>query len=273
MVGYRQWQLPGDPESSSVAAQDERLLDKWQVALGKGKEVVTVMDANLDALTWRNEPHTIPRHSTSMTQKSFIDNLHDRILPMGVELMTPPQPTCARADHQSCLDHVYTTSAAKLPAVSIIWTGMSDHAALKFHHYIKSIQNRELYVRKRMFKKFNPILFKKAVSKMPKLQPIMSSRDVDMAATLLTLGLAPTLDKMAPNKTMYTKKNSAQHMGDQTKMLQAQQNSEKIESGDPEDWRAYRSLRYQTTASLKGDGEAWRKSKLCRWSAVKRILN
>ena len=110
---------------------------------------------------------------------------------------------------------------------------------------------------------------------MPKLQPIMSSRDVDMAATLLTLGLAPTLDKMAPNKTMYTRKNSAQHMADQTKMLQAQQNSaqEKLESGDPEDWRAYRSLRYQTTASLKGDGEAWRKSKLCRWSAVKRILN
>ena len=152
IVGYRQWQLSGDRASSSLAAQDERwtrLFDKWEAALEEGKEVVTVMDANLDALTWRNEP----RHSTSTTHRSLIDNIHDRILPMGVEMMTPPLPTWARGDHRSCLDHVYTTSPAKLSAVSVIWTGMSDHAANKFHRYTKALQIIETYLKEKNVQK------------------------------------------------------------------------------------------------------------------------
>ena len=63
MIGYRQWQLPGQQDGSSgtVAAQAERwdrLLGRWEAALMEGKEVITVMDANLDAMTWRHETNT-----------------------------------------------------------------------------------------------------------------------------------------------------------------------------------------------------------------------
>ena len=65
LVAYRQWQLPGqqDRSSGTVAAQAERwdrLLGRWEAALMEGKEVITVMDTNLDALTWRQEAHTLP---------------------------------------------------------------------------------------------------------------------------------------------------------------------------------------------------------------------
>ena len=63
MVGYRQWQLAGQQDriSSTVPAQAERwdrLLTLWEAALGEGREVIVVMDANLDAMTWRKDPHS-----------------------------------------------------------------------------------------------------------------------------------------------------------------------------------------------------------------------
>ena len=103
----------------------------------EGKEVITVLDANLDAMTWRKEPHEIPRHSSSHTHTALIDALYDRILPMGVELMTPVKPTWARGNQRSCLDHVYTTAPSKLSPVSVIWTGMLDHALMKFGRFCK----------------------------------------------------------------------------------------------------------------------------------------
>ena len=287
MVGYRQWQLPGDRTSGSVPAQSERwsrILDKWETALSEGKEVITVMDANLDAMNWRKEPHKVPRHSTSITHVTLINELHDRILPTGVEMMTPLQPTWARANQRSCLDHIYTTSPGKLSTVSIIWTGMSDHAMIKFHRYSKTLQNQIAYVRKRSFKKFKPEEFKKKVAEMPELEAVLLCRDVDLAAILLTQGLTRLLDVMAPIRTIQTRKDYAPHMGEQTKRLQEKRNTAQeraVASGRQEDWREYRSLRNQTTSSIRRDLVAYRKHKLCSesnspaevWSAVKRILN
>ena len=287
MVGYRQWQLPGDRASSSVTAQGERwsrILTNWETALSEGKEVITVMDANLDAITWRNELHKIPRHSTSITHSTLIDDLHDRILPSGVEMMTPLQPTWARGDQRSCLDHVYTTAPGKLSPVSIIWTGMSDHALLKFNRYTKTVQNRVAYVRKRTFKNFKAEDFKRDVVAMPELGLILQCRDVEWAASLLTNGLTKILDVMAPIRTIQTRKDYAPHMTDETKVLQDHRNlaqKRAVVSGDQRDWREYRSLRNQTTASLRRDLVAYRRQKLCSqenspaevWSTVKRILN
>ena len=230
MVGYRQWQLAGqlDRSSSTVPAQAERwdrLLTLWEAALGEGREVIMVMDANLDAMTWRKEPNTLPRHSTSFTHTALIDALYDRILPMGVEMMTPTRPTWARGDQRSCLDHVYTTAPSKLSAVSVLWTGMSDHALIKFDRYTKTIQSRQTYIRKRMFKTFKPEEFKQRVSNMPELWEVQQCTDVDKAACLLTQGLTRILDSMAPVRTIQTRKDYAPHMSDYTKELQVQRNT------------------------------------------------
>ena len=286
LVAYRQWQLPGqqDRSSGTVAAQAERwdrLLTTWEAALREGKEVIMVMDTNLDAMTWRKEPHTLPRHSTSLTHASLIDSLFERILPQGVEMVTPTLATWARGDQRSCLDHVYSNAPGKLSPVTITWTGMSDHAMVKFDRYTKMMQNREKYVRKRSFKNFQPDRFRATVAVMPELQAILQCDDVDTAATLLTAGLTRILDQMAPIKTVQTRQDYAPHMGEETKLLQGRRNTAQekaVQSGTPEDWREYRSLRNQTTASLRRDLTSWRRQKLSStensplavWSAVKR---
>ena len=289
MVAYRQWQLPGqqDRTSGTLAAQTERwnrLLARWESALREGRKVIMVMDANLDAMTWRKEPHTLPRHCTSLTHASLIDSLFEQILPQGVEMVTPALATWARGDQRSCLDHVYTTAPGKLSPITINWTGMSDHAMIKFSRYTKTIQNRESYIKKRIFKDFQPDNFRASVSVMPELANIMQCRDVDTAATLLTAGLTRILDKMAPVRTIQSRQEYAPHMGEETKLLQGNRNSAQeraVRTRALEDWRIYRALRNQTTASLRRDLASWRRRKLSStenspsavWGAVKRILN
>ena len=289
MVAYRQWQLPSQPHrtSGTLAAQAERwdrLLARWEAALREGREVIMIMDANLDAMTWRKEPHTLPRHSTSLTHASLIDSLFERILPQGVKMVTPALATWARGNQRSCLDHVYTTAPGKLSSVTINWTGMSDHAMVKFSRFNKTLQNRESYIKKRIFKHFQPDNFRASVSVMPELPAILQCRDVDTAATLLTAGLTRVLDKMAPVRTIQSRQDYAPHMGEETKLLQGNRNSAQeraVRTGALEDWRIYRALRNQTTASLRRDLASWRRRKLSStenspsavWSAVKRILN
>ena len=64
----------------------DRLLATWEAALREGKKVKMVVDTNLDVMTWRNEPHTLPLHCTNLTHASLIDRLFERILPKGVEM-------------------------------------------------------------------------------------------------------------------------------------------------------------------------------------------
>ena len=116
------------------------------------------------------------------------------------------------------------------------------------------------------------------------LVAILQCQDVNTAATLLTPGLTRVLDVMAPIKTIQTRKNYAPHMGENTKLLQAHRNKAQekaVVSGYPEDWRWYRALRNQTTASLRRDMVAYSKQKLSAvqnspaevWRSVKQILN
>ena len=289
LMGYRQWQLPSQQDASSgtLAAQAERwdrILGRWEAALLEGKEVITAMDANLDAMTWRHDMQTLPRHSTSLTHSALIDSLFERIIPQGVEMMTPTVPTWARGDQRSCLDHIYSNAPGKLSPVAVTWNGMSDHAMISFTRYTRSLHNRVAYVRKRSFKSFNPVNFKTSVAAMPELDAIKECREVNRAAAMLTAGLTKILDRTAPIKTIQTRRNYAPHLGEATKELQDQRNAaqkQAVGSSKQEDWRKYRSLRNQATASARRDLASWTSSKLCSkansqsdvWSAVKRILN
>ena len=146
------------------------------------------------------------------------------------------------------------------------------------------MQTQQAYIKKRMFKNFQQDLFKTRVSLLPELQAILQCTDVNIAANLLTKGLTRILDDMAPIKTVQTRNNYAPHMGENTKTLQARRNAAQekaVLSENTEDWRQYRSLRNQTTASLRKDLVIYRKDKLCSnenspadiWKTVKQILN
>ena len=124
----------------------------------EGKEVIVMMDANIDHQTWRNIDNLPPHHS-SVRLKCLIDALFDKTMPLGVSQKVTESTRFERGHPKSGLDHVYTNKPDKLSSTQTYFTGMSDHKLLKVIRYTKSFKQLPRYVRKRSFKKFDENAF------------------------------------------------------------------------------------------------------------------
>ena len=106
------------------------------------KEVIVMMDANLDSLTWTKDSNQLPPSHSSVKLRSFAEDLFSKILPHGVNMMVMEATRSENGVATSCLEHFYTNKPDKLAPVQTSWTGMSDHKLLKVKRFSKSIQNR-----------------------------------------------------------------------------------------------------------------------------------
>ena len=176
MAGYRQWRLPGQgQETVSVPQQKARwniILEQWERALKEEKEVIVMMDANLDSLTWTKDSNLLPPNHSSIKLRSLAEDLFGRIYPYGVSMLVREATRAENGAETSCLDHVYTNKPEKLAPVQTFWTGMSDHKLIKVKRFSKSIQNRIRYTRKRIYKNFDKEEFQRRVKEMPELREI-----------------------------------------------------------------------------------------------------
>ena len=294
IIAYRQWQCvsvsapeqraKGIAGTETVAAQGERwarLLDNWKNVLNEGKEVVAMLDSNLDHTTWTEEPDSLPRHSTTVTHKDLIEKLFTEVFSEGVVNMIAG-PTWHRGQLKAGLDQLSSNKPEKLSPPEVIWTGLSDHALLKTHRWSKTLPSQARYVKKRCFKKFDAHMYNHKVKNMPELEVIMRTECVEEASSLLTIGLTRILDELAPLKTIQTRGNYAPHLTEATKELQTRRETaqkQAVSSGSPEDNRYYRSLRNQALSSLRKDRAEWEKDKLRSsnspadvWRAAKEIV-
>ena len=171
LMAYRQWRLvsvsgPGQraigvPGTETIAAQGERwgkILASWRKVLQEGKEVVSMMDSNLDHTTWMKEVNSLPRHSTSVTHRELIDKLFTEVFSKGVVNMVA-DPTWHRAQLKVGLDQVCSNKPEKLSSVETIWTGLSDHALLKTHRWSRTVPSKARYIKKRTFKNFDKEIY------------------------------------------------------------------------------------------------------------------
>ena len=160
MCGYQQWRLLEQPDggaaSSSVPSQRKRwggILSQWERALGEDREVIVVMDANIDSLTWSSD--NLPVNHSNVKLKPLIDDLFEKILPHGVSQLVQVPTHAQQGRATKCLDHLYTNNPAKLSEVSAEFTGMSDHKIIKVKRYSKSFKEVPRYLGKRTFKHFD----------------------------------------------------------------------------------------------------------------------
>ena len=285
-MGYRQWRLLGQStdNSASVTEQLARwtlFIEKWESALHENKEVIVMMDANLDHLTWRCTDN-LPASHSSIRLKGLIDLLFERILPLGVSQLVTGATRFERGQPKSGLDHLYSNKPDKLSQVQTFFTGMSDHKLLKVTRYTKSFKQLPRYVRKRIFKNFDEELFIQQLNE-SNINEVLECYDVNTATIMLTEKLTSVLDRLAPVKTIQVRSNYLPGLSDEAKRLQEARNhaQEKAsETKDPEDWRVYKSLRNLTTAKIREDKKKWEAQKLTReensstdiWRTVKSWL-
>ena len=269
-MGYRQWRLLGQStdNSASVTEQLARwtiFVEKWESAIQEDKEVIVMMDANLDYLTWRCTDN-LPACHSSIRLRGLIDLLFERIFPLGVSQLVNGATRFERGQPKSGLDHLYTNKPDKLSAVHTVFTGMSDHKLLKVTRYTKSFKQLPRYVRKRIFKNFNEEQFIQKLNDC-NINEVLECYDVNEATNMLTEKLTSILDILAPVKTIQVRANYLPGLSEETKQLQEARNKaqEKASStDDPEDWRMYKSLRNLATAKVREDKKKWEMQKFTR---------
>ena len=262
-MGYRQWRLlgQGDDSSASVPAQLARwslFISKWEAALQEGKEVIVMLDANLDHLTWRNSS-CLPAYHSSNRLKSLVDLLFEKIFPLGVSQLISGATRFERGQQKSGLDHLYSNMPDKLSHPRTFFTGMSDHKLVKVIRYTKSFKQLPRYVRKRSFKDFNEESFHQQLSEC-NLKDILQCRDPEIACRMLTSKLTTILDNLAPITNIQVRSNYVPGLSKETKLLQRKRNEAQeraSNSGKLEDWRIFKSLRNQTTARVREDKKNW----------------
>ena len=131
---YREWRYLGqeDGTSGSLAAQLARwsiLLNMWEKALLEGKEVILMMDANLDFCKWtRND--LLPTDSTRRL-KPLIELLFTKIFPHGVSQLVTVPTRVWPGQQDAGLDHIYSNKPHKLSEVYTEFNGGSDHKLIR----------------------------------------------------------------------------------------------------------------------------------------------
>ena len=284
--GYREWKYLGQPDASSgtVAAQFQRwsiLLTMWEKALLEGKEVIVMMDANIDFFKWTRDD--LPPTDSTSKLKSLISHLFNTIFPHGVSQLVTVPTRAWPGQTESGLDHIYTNKPDKLSSVYAEFAGGSDHKLIKVTRYTKSMKRAVRYVRKRSFKNFKDEDFQAAVKNLSWWELYMCE-DADQAAQLLTNKLTDILDTMAPVRTIQVRSKYVPWLSDSTKEVLKERNNAQAtaaQSQNLDDWRLYKSLRNSATARMRQEKKAWEKMKLdsskhdpsTLWKSVKTWLN
>ena len=160
MCGYWQWRLPGQPDggesSGSVPAQRERwalILSQWQKTLSEYREVICLMDANIDALTWACED--LPASHSNVKLKPLILDLFEIILPHGVTQLVQVPTHSQFGMATKCLDHLYAPNPDKLSNLETDFTRMSDHKLIKVQMFSNTFKICPRCVRKGCFENVN----------------------------------------------------------------------------------------------------------------------
>ena len=283
--GYREWRYLGqtDQASSTLVAQLERwsiFLAMWEKALVEGKEVVVMMDANLDFLKWTND--NLPVGDSTVKLKPLIELLFKKIFPHGVSQLVSVATRSWPGQEDAGLDHVYTNKPEKMSGVYAEFIGGSDHKLIQITRFAKTLQRNVRFVRKRTFKNFVGEDFKQAVQDLS-WWDVYCCEDPEQATLLLTNKLTAILDRMAPIRTIQVRKKYAPWLSDATKnMIEERNEAQRIagQSKCQDDYRRYKSLRNQITAKMRQEKKTWEKQKLCSrqndpsalWKSVKSWL-
>ena len=283
---YREWQLPNQPDRSSLTVPEQLnrwtiFLNQWEKALDSGLEVHLLGDLNINHCNWTDT--NLPASNQTSKLHSLISALFTRIFPLGVSQHVVGPTRHWPGQVSTGLDHYYTNKPGKLSPVQSQHCGGSDHMLIHAVRYSKSIKTSPRYVRRRSYKNFNPLAFISAVRQLTWLE-LYLCEDVDTAVKILSDKLTFILDTMAPIRTIQVRKKYAPWLSKTTlELMKERDNIQKIaaQTKDRDDWTKFKHLRNRINSRLKYEEKSWQKTKLeeCGedsskvWKNVKNILN
>ena len=110
---------------------------------------------NLDHTTWTNPDPS----NTSYKLRGLIENLFEKILPLGAVQCVKGATRFENGAAPSGLDHFWTTHPTKLSDVHTYFHGSSDHKVILGTRFTKSLVTSPKFVKKRSYKQFDESRF------------------------------------------------------------------------------------------------------------------
>ena len=283
---YREWQLPNQPDRTSLAVSEQltrwiNFLDQWERALDTGQEVHLLGDLNINHCNWTTPD--LPASNQTSRLAPLITALFTRIIPQGVSQHVVGPTRHWPGQVSTGLDHYFTNRPEKLSAVSSQFRGGSDHMLIHAVRYSQTVKARPRYIRRRVYKNFKPEEFREAVKQLSWID-LYCCDDVENAVKLLTSKLTFILDTMAPIKTIQMRKKYAPWLSPTTLGLMKERDTlQKVasENKNRDDWKKFKVVRNKVNNRLKFEESSWQKKKIedCGkdsskvWKSVKGILN
>ena len=255
---YREWQLPGQADQSSLSVTDQLarwsvFLDQWERALDTGMEVHLLGDINLNHLNWTDL--TLPASNQTSKLRTLITALFTRILPHGVSQCVVGPTRHWPGQASSGLDHYYTNRPDKLSPVSTQHCGGSDHMLVFATRYSRAVKTAPRYIRKRSYKHFDPKEFVAAVQQVSWLDLYLCD-DADTAVRLLSSKITFILDAVAPMRTIQVRTRYAPWLSSTTiELMKERDIQQKLasESNSRDEWVKFKTLRNKINNRLKFD--------------------
>ena len=123
---YREWQLPNQPDRTSLAVSEQltrwiNFLDQWERALDTGQEVHLLGDLNINHCNWTTPG--LPASNQTSRLAPLITALFTRIIPQGVSQHVVGPTRHWPGQVSTGLDHYFTNRPEKLSTVSSQFRG------------------------------------------------------------------------------------------------------------------------------------------------------
>ena len=130
MGGYRQWTLPKSYDNDNTknkgpkqVSRYQLIIKKWQLALKENKDVVVMMDDNID--TDKNS-----NHNKQYKIKNLKDMLDQHMIDYEIFQHNTKFTRYQRNQNPSTIDHIYSNCPTRLTDVETLKTSISDHCIL-----------------------------------------------------------------------------------------------------------------------------------------------
>ena len=128
MSGYRQWHLPkkyGFLNSGTTENRKNRFLctlNKWEIALKEKKDLIVMMDTNIDTSNGL--------HNQKYKVSGLLDILQEFLNANKISIMNSEMTFFKSQKPTSCIDHIYSNCSEKMDIIKTNRHPKSDHAIL-----------------------------------------------------------------------------------------------------------------------------------------------
>ena len=211
-------------------------LTKYQLALKEGKDVCTLMDANINTLFNADLSNRIYIRDMKECLETFINDNNLAFL------NDEPTRFISGVD-PSCIDHIITNCPEKFFNTNTVKTNISDHCCLVSNYKNKKIKYQPKKIKIRNYRNLTKTKLENAIIFNQNLDMIFNYNDPDTIANIFQSEFNSIIDFLAPLKVVNLKKNYAPYLSNELK--DQIKNTDKlltnaIKSKTQDDWRKYR---------------------------------